>query len=55
MWFFDGFTPHRAPTDRKKNGRGASPVSHNPEDRRELEGMIEAAEAKLRMLGEDRP
>jgi hypothetical protein len=57
MWFFDAaFTPHRAPTDRRGELEQRikalrTQLWSSPEDRREIEGMIEAAEAELRMLG----
>jgi hypothetical protein len=56
MWFFDrAFTPRRAPTDRR--GELEQRIKQlqmmkwsSPEDRRELEGMIEEAERALREL-----
>ena len=55
MWFFDAFTPRRAPTDRRgeleqRIKQLRTQLWSSPEDRSELLGMIEAAEAELRQL-----
>jgi hypothetical protein len=57
MFFTDGaFTPHRPPTGRREEliERIRSLRMHvwaDPGDKRELEGLIEEAEAELRALG----
>ena len=55
--FLDGaFTPQRPPTDRRGELEQRirslrTQLWSSPEDRREIEGMIEAAEVELRQLG----